>query len=166
MRGATSDIIADMRSTDEFQSTLLMRGATRWAIFSSHASILFQSTLLMRGATIIRVLAIRFALFQSTLLMRGATRLSRIMQRLDIFQSTLLMRGATSHTLPSSSESHISIHAPHERSDSRSCRGPARCHDFNPRSSCEERLDVSTCSIRHKKFQSTLLMRGATRGMH
>ena len=81
------------------------------------------------------------------------------------FQSTLLMRGATSEFRFSPDATRlISIHAPHARSD-----GPAghlRCRsqqNFNPRSSCEERLRPD---ITHKlkiKFQSTLLMRGATR---
>ena len=35
--------------------------------------------------------------------------------------------------------------------------------DFNPRSSCEERPELSrTLPLRPRKFQSTLLMRGAT----
>ena len=56
----------------------------------------------------------------------------------------------------------ISIHAPHARSDA-AHRRPRRQHShFNPRSSCEERL--LACSHRRLccRFQSTLLMRGAT----
>ena len=34
---------------------------------------------------------------------------------------------------------------------------------FNPRSSCEERLNPFSCIILSIQFQSTLLMRGATR---
>ena len=57
----------------------------------------------------------------------------------------------------------ISIHAPHARSD---VSHPASCglhHNFNPRSSCEERRTglMVFCSS-SLEFQSTLLMRGAT----
>ena len=101
----------------------------------------------------------------------------------------------------------ISIHAPHARSDEELTPGEFRLLDFNPRSSCEERLSVtpifsppinfnprssceerrsplqpirrpayfnprSSCEERRRgdiwlgeirRFQSTLLMRGATR---
>ena len=78
----------------------------------------------------------------------------------------------------------ISIHAPHARSDLPleimvSCLGyfnprssceERRCRatfafqydDFNPRSSCEERQSTFSISVQIP-FQSTLLMRGATR---
>ena len=56
-----------------------------------------------------------------------------------IFQSTLLMRGATR------------------------CRSRARqSANFNPRSSCEERLLLIATLPDGTRFQSTLLMRGAT----
>ena len=57
----------------------------------------------------------------------------------------------------------ISIHAPHARSDSRTAR-ITRCArlNFNPRSSCEERPLSGVGAISEVKFQSTLLMRGAT----
>ena len=81
----------------------------------------------------------------------------------------------------------ISIHAPHARSDSRrhflrrtahnfnprsSCEerrrlsraGSSRSYDFNPRSSCEERRTWWDSAGRLSPFQSTLLMRGATAG--
>ena len=57
----------------------------------------------------------------------------------------------------------ISIHAPHARSD-RHVR-PRRLHirrHFNPRSSCEERLEHKLVTFGKCSFQSTLLMRGAT----
>ena len=81
----------------------------------------------------------------------------------------------------------ISIHAPHARSDHRPIYRPEVHRGyFNPRSSCEERLHLnnsmvlieyfnprSSCEERHDflrtrmthimRFQSTLLMRGATR---
>ena len=83
-------------------------------------------------------------------------------RRFDLFQSTLPMRGATERIL----------------------RGPCLCRRFNPRSpcgerpmrpryhlqpccfnprsSCEERHTHKYCSKACSRFQSTLLMRGAT----
>ena len=83
---------------------------------------------------------------------------------------------------------HISIHAPHARSDaSRPGRAGtstyfnprSSCEErlagicsvkgdliyFNPRSSCEERRRFTNCASMAWTFQSTLLMRGATRWM-
>ena len=80
----------------------------------------------------------------------------------------------------------ISIHAPHARSDlgrqkarsiasnfnprssceERPSKSKSRTggSDFNPRSSCEERLSSPFTKPKIVAFQSTLLMRGATRG--
>ena len=77
--------------------------------------------------------------FQSTLLMRGATVASEEPYTADRFQSTLLMRGATAR--------HVSAGRP---------------SNFNPRSSCEERLIKAVDEHNNYSFQSTLLMRGAT----
>ncbi len=102
--------------------------------------------------------------FQSTLLMRGATVMRSGKLSARLFQSTLLMRGATQ--------------------DCR--RGSWAVRNFNPRSSCEERPNfINLRCLLHKisihapharsdgfcvcalfagrVFQSTLLMRGATR---
>ena len=123
--------------------------------------------------------------FQSTLLMRGATRyLCWYIVRDNIsihapharsdddaiddgyrpckFQSTLLMRGATLDNLALAVRDRISIHAPHARSDMMIIFKYQRVRDFNPRSSCEERRDGSLKLDFKQKFQSTLLMRGAT----
>ena len=56
----------------------------------------------------------------------------------------------------------ISIHAPHARSDSTACGSTGTIPHFNPRSSCEERLEVAIPRGIDDAFQSTLLMRGAT----
>ena len=56
----------------------------------------------------------------------------------------------------------ISIHAPHARSDHGHALHPHENGDFNPRSSCEERLSVLEQQCTRHLFQSTLLMRGAT----
>ena len=57
----------------------------------------------------------------------------------------------------------ISIHAPHTRSDVRAARPASSRRDFNPRSSYEERLHSLEHGYADYTFQSTLLMRGATR---
>ena len=94
------------------------------------------------------------------------------------------MRGATTYNIQCIHMTCISIHAPHARSDSIlaslcmvdwiSIHAPhARsdvCHHqnsmwtdyFNPRSSCEERPSSTDAFCCSKRFQSTLLMRGAT----
>ena len=107
----------------------------------------------------------------------------------DLFQSTLLMRGATRRSAWESQLVQISIHAPHARSDAVRCAGLENIGHFNPRSSCEERplvfehdplyyaisihapharsdyiIEVKV-KARNVKFQSTLLMRGATAGL-
>ena len=94
------------------------------------------------------------------------------------------MRGATQAGRHLPAIRLISIHAPHARSDvtaltpfltrlnfnpRSSCEERQRRYTcmltmrhFNPRSSCEERLAAAKRSGRVEKFQSTLLMRGAT----
>ena len=116
--------------------------------------------------------------------MRGATRSPYRSLTCPQFQSTLLMRGATSIPSACCILEIISIHAPHARSDSarrmasltpsnfnpRSSCEERRRNDygsipssyFNPRSSCEERRTSSTRCKSASRFQSTLLMRGAT----
>ena len=57
----------------------------------------------------------------------------------------------------------ISIHAPHARSDLLIVwRNEAETRNFNPRSSCEERQSSLSRTAAGRRFQSTLLMRGAT----
>ena len=99
------------------------------------------------------------------------------------------MRGATETCRCGASSRHISIHAPHARSDQRGrsllggragfqstllmrgatraqCGGGCKGLYFNPRSSCEERLYLDYIISCRDRFQSTLLMRGATRACH
>ena len=80
-----------------------------------------------------------------------------------LFQSTLLMRGATASGRYVSDCTSISIHAPHARSDRWYNKAVHADDDFNPRSSCEERPDYTAKPKKPVIFQSTLLMRGATR---
>ena len=58
----------------------------------------------------------------------------------------------------------ISIHAPHTRSDPHMMFASlSTCFDFNPRSSYEERRETWHLRQQLSTFQSTLLIRGATR---
>ena len=102
---------------------------------------LFQSTLLMRGATLNLINLILAERFQSTLLMRGATLQpapaavgSPISIHAPHARSDLHIRISLRQHL------HISIHAPHARSDDAAAGPEEHVEDFNPRSSCEERL--------------------------
>ena len=126
--------------------------------------------------------------FQSTLLMRGATRRARHsnggMKHFNPRSSceerlrTMSAIVALVHFNPRSSceerprrhlsSCHlaISIHAPHARSDPGLHMSPATLWHFNPRSSCEERPSLSLFLFILYRFQSTLLMRGATRKPH
>ena len=79
-----------------------------------------------------------------------------------IFQSTLLMRGATNQHDQPPYYFIISIHAPHARSDCTAMFFIRAITYFNPRSSCEERPGPSPSVSTMARFQSTLLMRGAT----
>ena len=110
---------------------------------------------------------LRHLAFQSTLLMRGATGSIFIQNRYPsisihapharsdddrshapvlaiVFQSTLLMRGATFTKQSGGVSWNISIHAPHARSDLERVADRYKVHNFNPRSSCEERRQGNT----------------------
>ena len=117
----------------------------------------------MRGATSSRIMIFfKIPRFQSTLLMRGATRRRSAASAQSAFQSTLLMRGATLDNGQPLIAEKISIHAPHARSDGATSLRKHPQEYFNPRSSCEERRTGASSVMLPPKFQSTLLMRGAT----
>ena len=124
----------------------------------------FQSTLLMRGATSRPFLGSRPpSTFQSTLLMRGATRQSARNDCQPVpFQSTLLMRGATQGRNICTHGWHISIHAPHARSDLALALilWQLRISIHAPHARSDQ--NTSCCRPAQDRFQSTLLMRGAT----
>ena len=124
---------------------------------------LFQSTLLMRGATSIRATSSTSSReFQSPLLMRGATFQQFAWRDWNTFQSTLLMRGATAIARwKSSARLNFNPRSSCEERPGRLSLNGNRGY-FNPRSSCEERLTTARCSAGSQRFQSTLLMRGAT----
>ena len=67
------------------------------------------------------------------------------------------------HLLAGEGRPPISIHAPHARSDQLRWSWGVSASNFNPRSSCEERLEYGRLQMVTSLFQSTLLMRGATR---
>ena len=79
-----------------------------------------------------------------------------------VFQSTLLMRGATRWAVTASVASEY--FNPRSSCEERRvwCREGVARNYFNPRSSCEERHGLNTVCRLPRKFQSTLLMRGAT----
>ena len=101
--------------------------------------------------------------FQSTLLMRGATEVEAIRQLEAQFQSTLLMRGATEAPASCSPTHDISIHAPHARSDVSwpIHRGNLQISIHAPHARSD--ADFNQSFQVELLFQSTLLMRGATR---
>ena len=100
--------------------------------------------------------------FQSTLLMRGATYALTV--RAPGEQISIHAPHARSDAAARDRNAvlHISIHAPHARSDMMSTRSARTSSNFNPRSSCEERQKEWAKFTGDIKFQSTLLMRGAT----
>ena len=100
----------------------------------------FQSTLLMRGATRLARQSCNISQFQSTLLMRGATSADECIWWIVPFQSTLLMRGAT--RLRSCASISNRNFNPRSSCEERlqAQEAPANQVNFNPRSSCEERL--------------------------
>ena len=184
MRGATA-VAGTCKAIPQFQSTLLMRGATRRlsivlpcrsciSIHAPHARSdatkvnsalqpIFQSTLLMRGATIVHacrdfstLISIHAPHARSDVRLRALYALGR---RISIHAPHA--RSDSSATL-AGPRLRISIHAPHARSDRlMPVLSPPSLY-FNPRSSCEERRTTSTTRYRSSRFQSTLLMRGAT----
>ena len=171
-----------------FQSTLLIRGATYPRIeftieqhaISIHAphtrsdericfdlacNRVFQSTLLIRGATITSGPYPKSALIS----------IHAPHTRSDPWSSPPLPLLPYNNFNPRSSYEErlqaksyikagasISIHAPHTRSDTDWPVCAAKWADFNPRSSYEERQSIKRQRIYWQRFQSTLLIRGAT----
>ena len=141
----------------------------------------------MRGATSCATILIGYMLFQSTLLMRGATHADDpTMPPAGISIHAPHARSDDRQFVGRAGGQHISIHAPHARSDTFnnklyqlegiSIHAPHARSDhlqahllrlwavhFNPRSSCEERPGAGGDGLMIEVFQSTLLMRGATR---
>ena len=130
-------------SPSVFQSTLLIRGATSLYQFSGRSLSRFQSTLLIRGAT---------------LGSRSIRRSSRYFNPRSSYEERQTRAAPRCMLFP------ISIHAPHTRSDLADLKHIVKHVDFNPRSSYEERPAWHRHSAGPCRFQSTLLIRGATGG--
>ena len=120
-----------------------MRGATGTTYGALLFPLIFQSTLLMRGATAQGLDDHELYKFQSTLLMRGATYKSR--RHFDGFHISIHAPHARSdEALKARIRAYrISIHAPHARSDIGRHPSASSCWNFNPRSSCEERRPIA-----------------------
>ena len=150
--------------TDLFQSTLLMRGATTGILPIIRSIKGFQSTLLMRGATRVGLLLLLAVLISihapharsDTSYDAGLFTYLQISIHAPHARSDGVCQGRVRAVLM------ISIHAPHARSDGRGGIAPGAFRHFNPRSSCEERLQDAAMYSVSGQFQSTLLMRGAT----
>ena len=112
------------------------------------------------GATAVAVTP----LFQSTRLLRGAThrRDRRGVQVAISIHAPLARRDAEG--LDPGDIAKISIHAPLARRDLLQVFAFTDAFYFNPRASCEARLDAVVVFVYYFRFQSTRLLRGATRG--
>ena len=80
--------------------------------------------------------------FQSTSLLRGTTPRTLLSCISVIFQSTSLLRGTTWHKEDAFCLVEISIHVPLARDDIYRPCAPLLATDFNPRPSCEGRLQA------------------------
>ena len=123
----------------------------------------FQSTLLMRGATP-DASSVSFATyFNPRSSCEERPQLTETQALRPEFQSTLLMRGATPAPQPERPECQISIHAPHARSDGirQGGLGGVSISIHAPHARSDEGDGEGGIVM---TFQSTLLMRGATRG--
>ena len=141
MRGAT-EFNTESASTHAFQSTLLMRGATHPKMYPVAALTLFQSTLLMRGATVLSLVDSGYQLIS---IHAPHARSDLLEQHVETVNDiSIHAPHARSDCIPTQArwESVISIHAPHARSDRALFTSMNTRLDFNPRSSCEERLAV------------------------
>ena len=163
---ARSDVICapHARTAYQFQSTLLMRGATffRWPIhlldeISIHAPH-------ARSDVSRRAVPCTGHHFnpRSSCEERHAAKTSET--NAAEFQSTLLMRGATSGSRPCRPQRNFNPRSSCEERLAAAILHRCAEDDFNPRSSCEERLGKAIRDKQKLQFQSTLLMRGATKG--
>ena len=169
-----------------FQSTLLMRGATYRNMYFSTFPLQFQSTLLMRGATQHLWQHRRRPDFNPRSSCEERLYSVDVLSRLMNFnprsscEERLLLRSnqtCISYFNPRSSceerrggAGYVSLPWQdfNPRSSCEERLGDSAAHhalpqNFNPRSSCEERPSWASTTTSTGQFQSTLLMRGATR---
>ena len=110
------------------------------------------------------VAAFAWSLFQSTPLMRGATRSAEPFRRARSFNPRPSCEGRHLGVGVKGAIPTVSIHAPHARGDGSASARVREPRGFNPRPSCEGRLNIWLMNAPAAWFQSTPLMRGATRG--
>ena len=163
MRGATAHDHVPVPAHPDFnpRSSCEERHATALLVCPSFP--LFQSTLLMRGATIFRCSTRLTSMYFNP---RSSCEERLFVPFTSIFrfkfQSTLLMRGATYARVVRPLGKNISIHAPHARSDAILADVVVDvCISIHaPHARSDDDIDAIGADV--IKFQSTLLMRGAT----
>ena len=145
-------MIDDLGIEQKFQSTLPMRGATLICCPGFH-KFLISIHAPHAGSDLSGPWPeSRAPGFQSTLPMRGATPTCKHKYEEAEFQSTLPMRGATQRLNNICIVDSISIHAPHAGSDRKDPDYVKKNGDFNPRSPCGERLDLSLAIVDNNDF--------------
>ena len=147
-----------------FQSTHLLRGATVPRPICAGSAHYFNP----RTSCEVRPCPARLVLYALCISIHAPlARCDRIRPfgnvTLDPFQSTHLLRGATLLVASPVACIRISIHAPLARCDLRGQRGQSDQKHFNPRTSCEVRPSTLIYSLATGIFQSTHLLRGATK---
>ena len=142
----------NLRTRQEFQSTLLMRGATGVYTHKTLADLNFKPRSYCEERLFTTQGRLLFPVFQSTLLMRGAT--ASFFSSFHAFQISIHAPHARSDSngQPLSRNTIISIHAPHARSDVGNIRFILMSPNFNPRSSCEERPGESGQYVIQRHF--------------
>ena len=163
-----------------------MRGATGRVIRIEPAYHCFNPRPSCEGRPAIQATSDALGQFQSTPLMRGATRIRRRGNALEVvsihaphargdltswtasrprscFNPRPSCEGRLGRRDGGGDRARVSIHAPHARGDSSSWPPPSSRSCFNPRPSCEGRHRTDRTNIHPSVFQSTPLMRGATK---
>ncbi len=158
------DVIFILSSMPRFQSTLLMRGATSGRQSSPHRSSHFnpRSSCEERPSHPLLIHRENNNFNPRSSCEERPCRFL-LTQKRNGFQSTLLMRGATgTATATTRASQDFNPRSSCEERRARYSTTWTSHNNFNPRSSCEERPHGSMAPIMTPKFQSTLLMRGAT----
>ena len=171
----------------QFQSTLPLRGATRAArlsrwtssYFNPHSpcgerrkseprlssSSKFQSTLPLRGATVCRIVFLTCVCYFNPHSPCGERHFCSTIEACTAYFNPHSPCGERHRRETANGETHyISIHTPLAGSDPRTFRVATWCRYFNPHSPCGERPTSTPEFTLRVIFQSTLPLRGATRG--
>ncbi len=150
------------RGRYSFQSTPLMRGATCVARADRGPRVVSIHAPHARGDPCATPTCPGRARFNPRPSCEGRPKTAYALDEALAFQSTPLMRGATCAPPRICKEGIVSIHAPHARGDKYDGDKTYTGEGFNPRPSCEGRLDDLLRQATDYMFQSTPLMRGAT----